>query len=145
MVECIPGVTAACSGAAVLGSPIGHDFAVISLSDLLTPYDLIKKRIEAAAESDLCIAIYNPSSKKRSTYLAECCDICMQYQSENLICGVVENIGRDDTKMKVMTLKELRDYTVNMFTTVYIGNSNTKVINGKMVAPRGYKAKYDNY
>lgn len=135
----VPGITAACSGAAVLGAPLIHDFAIISLSDLLTPYELIEKRLECAAKGDFSICLYNPSSKKRHDYLQRACDILLKEKSENTVCATVRNIGREGEEGQIMTLKELRDTPVDMFTTVFIGNSNTKVINGKMVTPRGYK------
>lgn len=138
-IEVISGITAACSGAALLGAPLIHDFAVISLSDLLTPYELIEKRLECAAMADFCICLYNPSSKKRHDYLMKACDIVAKHRSLETVCGIVKNIGREGEEYKVMTLKELRETQVDMFTTVYIGNSNTKVISGKMVTPRGYK------
>ncbi|WP_294351417.1 precorrin-3B C(17)-methyltransferase [uncultured Clostridium sp.] len=138
-VEVIPGITAASSGAAVLGAPLIHDFAVISLSDLLTPWEKIEARLDCAAKADFVICLYNPSSKKRHDYLQKACDIMLRHASENTVCGVVRNIGRDGESMEVMTLKELRDKQVDMFTTVYIGNSQTKVVSGKMVTPRGYK------
>lgn len=138
-IEMIPGVTAACGGAAVLGAPICHDFAVISLSDLLTPLEKIKKRLECAAQSDLVICIYNPSSKKRADYLRWACDIVLTYQSPETVCGIVRNIGRDGETFRVMTLAELRETQVDMFTTVYIGNSSTRESQGKMITPRGYE------
>lgn len=138
-IHIVPGITAACSGAAVLGAPLIHDFAVISLSDLLTPMELIEKRLEAAAMGDFSICLYNPSSKKRADYLMKACDILMKTKSEETVCGIVRNIGRDGQEGKIMTLRELRDTQVDMFTTVFIGNSQTKNINGKMVTPRGYR------
>ena len=138
-IEVISGVTAACSGAALLGAPLIHDFAVISLSDLLTPLDKIFNRVEAAAAADFVICLYNPSSKKRSDYLRQACDIVLKYRSPNAVAGIVRNIGREEESAQVMTLSQLRDTQVDMFTTVFIGNSQTKVINGKMVTPRGYK------
>ena len=138
-VEIIPGVTAALSGGAVLGAPLTHDFAVISLSDLLTPWEKIEKRLELAGEADLCIALYNPSSHRRSDYLRKACDILLRHVSPETVCGVVRNIGREGEEYKVMTLQELREYQADMFTTVFIGNSQTKAINGKMVTPRGYR------
>ena len=135
----IPGVTAATGGGAVLGAPLIHDFCLISLSDLLTPCEKIEGRLLGASKADFVICLYNPSSKKRSDYLAKACDLMMQYKSEDTVCGIVGNIGRDGESFKVMTLKELRDTSVDMFTTVFIGNSQTKVINGKMVTPRGYR------
>ena len=138
-VKVIPGVTAALSGGAVLGAPLTHDFAVISLSDLLTPWDKIEKRLELAAEADLSIALYNPSSHRRSDYLQKACDILLRHASPETVCGIVRNIGREGEEYKVMTLRELREYQADMFTTVFIGNSQTKAINGKMVTPRGYR------
>ena len=134
----IPGVTAALSGGALLGSPLTVDFAVISLSDLLTPYELIQKRIRCAAQGDFVICIYNPSSKKRSGYLKEACQIIMEHRGPETVCGVVRNIGRDGEEKKILTLKELCDYQADMFTTVFIGNSATTVKEGLMVTPRGY-------
>ena len=138
-VEVVPGVTAALSGGAVLGAPLTHDFAVISLSDLLTPWDKIEKRLELAGEADLSIALYNPSSHRRSDYLQRACDILMRHVKPETVCGVVRNIGREGESYQVMTLKELRDYKADMFTTVFIGNSQTMEINGRMVTPRGYR------
>lgn len=138
-VEIISGVTAAIGGAAVLGAPLIHDFAVISLSDLLTPWEKIEKRILAAAEADFVICLYNPSSRKRHDYLQKACDLVLKFQPEDLVCGTVEQIGREGEQRKIYTLKELRDTTVDMFTTVFIGNSQTKIVNGNMVTPRGYR------
>jgi precorrin-3B C17-methyltransferase len=135
----IPGVTAALGGGAVLGAPLIHDFCLISLSDLLTPMEKIEKRLQAAAEADFCIVLYNPSSHKRKDYLQKACDILLQYRKPDTVCGIVENIGRDGETSRVLTLGELRNTDVNMFTTVFIGNSQTKNLNGKMVTPRGYK------
>lgn len=135
----IAGVTAATGGAAVLGAPLIHDFCLISLSDLLTPWEKIETRLLDAAHGDFVICLYNPSSKKRHDYLQKACDLMLKYKSEETVCGIVGNIGRDGETEKVMTLKELRDTQVDMFTTVFIGNSQTKNINGKMVTPRGYK------
>ncbi len=137
-VEVVSGVTAAISGAAVLGAPLIHDFALISLSDLLTPWEKIKKRLQNAAEADFVICLYNPSSRKRHDYLQKACDLILQYQSKDTICGIVEQIGREGEKMKLYSLEELKDTPVDMFTTVFIGNSQTKEINGRMVTPRGY-------
>lgn len=137
--EIISGVTAATGGAAVLGAPLIHDFCLISLSDLLTPWEKIEARLLGAAKADFVICLYNPSSKKRHDYLQKACDLVMQYQSEDTVCGIVSQIGREGQCGKVMTLKELRDTQVDMFTTVWIGNSQTKELNGKMVTPRGYR------
>lgn len=137
-VEVIPGVTAATGGAAVLGAPLIHDFALISLSDLMTPWEKIEKRLLCASEADFVICLYNPSSRKRHDYLQKACDLMMQHKSPETVCGTVQSIGRDGQTMRVMTLKELRDTQVDMFTTVFIGNSQTRNINGRMVTPRGY-------
>jgi precorrin-3B C17-methyltransferase len=135
----IPGITAANSGAAVLGAPLNHDFCVISLSDLLTPWEKIEKRLIAAAEGDFAIAIYNPSSHKRKDYLMRACDILLRVIEEERPCGFVENIGREGTRAVTCTLKELRETQVNMFTTVFIGNSGSELVNGKLITKRGYQ------
>ena len=137
--EVVCGITAACSAAAVLGAPLIHDFAVISLSDLLTPWEKIEKRLRLAADADFVICLYNPSSKKRSDYLQRACDLVLQHQSPETCCGYVRNIGREGEQATLCTLSELRMAKVDMFTTVIIGNSQTKVINGRLVTPRGYK------
>ncbi len=135
----IPGVTAAISGAAVLGAPINHDFCLISLSDLLTPWEIIEKRLRAAIEGDFAIALYNPSSKKRKDYLKKACEIMLEAGAdEKRACGYVENIGRIGTNSRVCTLKELMNAEVNMFTTVFVGNSKSEIICGKLVTKRGY-------
>ena len=138
-VEIVPGVTAASSGAAVLGAPLMHDFAVISLSDLLTPWEKIETRLRCAAEADFSICIYNPSSKKRADYLKRACDIILGQTKEDRVCGIVSNIGREGQNARVLMLSELRDTRVDMFTTVFIGNSQTKRIGERMVTPRGYR------
>ena len=137
--EIISGVTAATGGAAVLGAPLIHDFCLISLSDLLTPWEKIEKRLLAAAEADFVVCLYNPSSRKRHDYLQKACDLMLRYKSEDTVCGIVNHIAREGQSEQVMTLRELRDTQVDMFTTVFVGNSQTKEIGGKMVTPRGYK------
>lgn len=138
-VKIIAGVTAASSGAALLGSPLTCDFAVISLSDLLTPAETIEKRLEHAAAADLCIVLYNPSSKKRADHLKRACEMIMKYRKPETVCGTAKNIGRDGEESRVLTLAELYETETDMFTTVFVGNSETKIINGRMVVPRGYK------
>ena len=138
-VEVIPGITAACSGAAVLGAPLISDFTLISLSDLLTPWEKIEKRLDLASQADFVICLYNPSSFKRHDYLQKACDIMLKNQSADVPAGIVRNIGREGEEYEIMTLAELRDAQVDMFSTVIIGNSQTEVINNKMVTPRGYK------
>ena len=138
-VQIIPGVTAALSGAAVLGAPLGHDFCVISLSDLLTPWDVIEKRLRSAAEGDFAICLYNPASKKREDYLRRACDIVLRRRSGDTLCGWVKNIGRAGQEHRLLTLLELREEKLDMFTTVFIGASTTREIAGRMVTPRGYR------
>ena len=140
-VEIIAGVTAATGGAAVLGAPLIHDFALISLSDLLTPWEKIEKRLLCASEADFVICIYNPSSRKRWDYLRKACELMLQHKSPDTVCGIVSNIGREGESMQVMTLAELKEMQVDMFTTVFVGNSQTMEIDGKMVTPRGYRTE----
>ena len=137
----VPGITAALSGAAVLGAPLIHDFAVISLSDLLTPWETIEKRLRAAGEADFAICIYNPSSKKRADYLARACDILLESRKPENACGWVRNIGREGQEAKVLTLAELRNEQVDMFTTVCVGNCSTRIAGGRLITPRGYERK----
>ena len=134
----VPGVSAVLSGAALLGAPLMHDFAVISLSDLMTPWATIEKRLRAAAAADFVICLYNPSSHKRKDYLARACDIVLEAASPETVCGVAQNIGREGENIRTMTLQALRDAQVDMFSTVFIGNSQTRIIGGRMVTPRGY-------
>lgn len=138
-IEVVPGVTAALSGGAVLGAPLTHDFAVISLSDLLTPWEKIEKRLEMAAAADFCIALYNPSSIRRADHLRHACEILLRHASPETVCGAVRNIGREGERMELMTLEEMKNYSADMFTTVFVGNSQTRVIDGRMVTPRGYR------
>ena len=136
--ETVPGVSAVLSGAAILGAPLMHDFAVISLSDLLTPWEKIEKRLLSAAEADFVICLYNPASHKRRDYLNRACELVLRYASPETVCGIARNIGREGEKTRILTLGELKDAEVDMFSTVFIGNSETRIINGKMVTPRGY-------
>ena len=138
-IEIIPGITAATGGAAVLGAPLMHDFAVISLSDLLTPWEQIEERLEAAAKAGFVICLYNPSSKKRADYLQKACDIFLKYRRPDTICGFVKNIGREGETYQILPLEILRETAVDMFTTVYIGTEKTMELKGKMVTPRGYR------
>lgn len=142
-VEIVPGVTAAVGGAAVLGAPLIHDFAVISLSDLLTPWEKIQNRILAAAEADFVICLYNPSSRKRRDYLQKACDLILRCRRESTVCGIVSRIGREGEASKICTLRDLRETQADMFTTVFVGNSQTRVVDGRMVTPRGYSIGAD--
>lgn len=138
-IEVIPGVTAALSGGAVLGAPLIHDFAVVSLSDLLTPWEKIEKRLLAAAEADFAICLYNPSSRKRKDYLRRACDLLLRFRGPETVCGSVRNIGRPGQSVQVCTLAQLRELETDMFTTVFVGNSQTRELGGHMVTPRGYR------
>ena len=138
-IEVVPGVTAAISGAAVLGAPLMHDFCVISLSDLLTPWETIARRLRCAAAGDFSIVLYNPRSKKRPEHLRRACQILLEEKSPDTVCGWVRNIGRAGQTHGVVTLGELGRMELDMFTTVFISASSTKVIDGRMVTPRGYR------
>lgn len=138
-VEVIPGLTAACSGAGLLGAPLTHDFAVISLSDRLTPWEKIEKRLALAAQADLSIVLYNPASHGRPDHLHHACDILLQYLPESRVCGIARMIGREGESRRILTLGQLRDAEVDMFCTVFIGNAMTKELAGNMVTPRGYR------
>ncbi|MCM1258695.1 MAG: precorrin-3B C(17)-methyltransferase [Roseburia sp.] len=138
-VQVVPGVTAALGGGAVLGAPLIHDCCLISLSDLLTPWEKIERRLLAAAEADFVICLYNPSSKKRKDYLEKACDLLLIHKREETVCGLVKNIARKGESWRILTLKELKETQVDMFTTVFIGNEATRETGGKMVTPRGYQ------
>lgn len=137
-IEVIAGVTASSAAAAILGAPLMHDFCNISLSDLLTPYDKIMKRVSAAAEADFIVCLYNPRSKGRVGHLREAADRIMAVQGPEVPVGLVKDAGRDGQTTKICTLGTLDEDFVDMTTVVVIGNSQTKVIAGKMVTPRGY-------
>ncbi|MEA5136029.1 MAG: precorrin-3B C(17)-methyltransferase [Candidatus Fimivivens sp.] len=139
--EVIPGVTAAQSGAALLGAPLMQDYAVISLSDLLVDWAVIEKRLHGAGVGDFAVVLYNPGSKKRTDHLRHACDILLQYRGGDTLCGVAENIGREGECTKLMSLSALRDFSAGMFCTIFIGNDRTVEIAGKMVMLRGYEAK----
>lgn len=138
-IQVVPGLTAACSGAALLGAPLTHDFAVISLSDRLTDWGKIEQRLHAAASADLSIVLYNPVSKGRPDHLRKACDILLQHLPEDRICGIARQIGREGEGREILTLKQLRDAEADMFCTVFVGNAMTEIIAGEMVTPRGYK------
>ena len=138
-IEEVCGVTAAVSGAAVLGAPIGHDFCVISLSDLLTPWDLIEERLRCAARGDFIVCLYNPKSKKRIEHLGRACEILLEEKSPDTVCGWVKHIGRSGQESNIVALSALAGEPVDMFTTVWIGSSKTQVCGGRMVTPRGYE------
>lgn len=137
----LPGITAAISGAAVLGAPLMNDFCVISLSDRLTSWETISRRLRCAAEGDFSLCLYNPASRTRKDHLRRACDILLEHRAPDTVCGWVRNIGRDGQEKKLLTLAELREETVDMFTTVFIGCEATRRIGGRMVTLRGYEGK----
>lgn len=138
-IEVVPGLTAACSGGALLGAPLTHDFAVISLSDRLTAWEKIENRLECAAKADLSIVLYNPASHGRPEHLQRACDILLRSLPEDRPCAVARNIGREGQARRFYTLKELRCADADMFCTVFIGNEMTRMIGDNLVTPRGYR------
>jgi precorrin-3B C17-methyltransferase len=141
--DVIPGIPALCAGAALLGAPLMHDFAAISLSDLLTPWDKIEGRLKAAAQSDFVIVLYNPKSKRRKTHLERAQQIIMRHRAGQTPVGIVTRAMRDGEQVRIVSLKDLHTAEVDMQTTVFIGNSTTRTYAGFMVTPRGYSGKYD--
>lgn len=138
-IEIAAGVSALNSAAAILGAPLMHDFAVISLSDLMTPFELIKKRVKLAAEGDFVIALFNPKSKSRVTHINEVQKILLEFRAGSTPVGIVTNAGRVDEHKIISTLENFVDEEINMFTLVLIGNSQTFVKSDYMITPRGYK------
>lgn len=138
-IETVPGVTAASAAASVLGAPLMHDFAVISLSDLMTPLELIMKRVDCAGQGDLIVCLYNPKSKKRTGYVEQAAEILMRYRKAETPVGIVRNAGRAGEEKCLTTLGELKDAKIDMFSVVIIGNSQTYIRDGRMITPRGYQ------
>jgi precorrin-3B C17-methyltransferase len=138
-VEIVPGITAACSAAAVLGAPLAHDFAVVSLSDLLTPWSAIEKRLALATEADFVLCLYNPASRSRGDHLRRACDAVMRGRGGDTPSGWVRNAGRREQTHKILNLSELREEKLDMLCTVVIGSSETRILGGRMVTPRGYR------
>ena len=142
-IEVIPGITAANAAASIVGAPIMHDYVTISLSNLLTDWELIKKRLELAAQGDFIISLYNPKSKGRTTQIVEAQEIMLKYKSKDTPVAIVRNAGRETEEYEITTLEKMLDSEINMLTIVLIGNSNTFVKKGKIVTPRGYEKKYE--
>lgn len=138
-IDTVPGMTAASTAASVLGAPLMHDLAIISLSDLMTPIDLIMKRVDCAGEGDMIVCLYNPKSKTRTKYLSDAQQILLRHRSPETPVGIVRNAGREDERAQITTLGDLDKADVDMFCIVIIGNSQTYVSNGRMITPRGYR------
>lgn len=138
-IEIIPGISAFNSSASILGASIMHDFASISLSNYLTPWEIIEKRLRLAAQADFVIVLYNPKSKERPDSIRLAQNILLKYKSEDTPVGIVKNASRNGQNITITTLKEINNHEIDMTTTVIIGNEKTYVINGKMITSRGYK------
>jgi precorrin-3B C17-methyltransferase len=141
-IEIIPGIAALNACAAVLGAPLMHDFAAISLSDLMTPWELIEKRLQAAAMADFVTVLYNPKSKKRTEQIVRAREIMLEHRDPQTPVGIVSGATREHESVCLTTLEEMLDQEIGMQTTVIIGNSATFVFQEKMITPRGYSAKY---
>ena len=141
-VEVIPGIPALSAAAALLGAPMMHDFCVISLSDLMTPWDVIQARVEAAASADFVLVIYNPRSKKRHWQLGEALNIIKKYRDKQTPVGIVRNAMRKEQSVRITDLASLDESLVDMLSILLVGNSRTRDLGGKMVTPRGYLEKY---
>ena len=140
-IEVVPGVTAALSGAAVLGAPLMHDFAVISLSDLLTPWEVIERRLDCAGAGDFVVCLYNPMSRRRRDHLARACAILRKHRPGTTVCGWVKNIGRAGEERRLLTLEELEGSRWICSPPCSLAPPSTRMLSGRMVTPRGYEAK----
>jgi precorrin-3B C17-methyltransferase len=141
--EIIPGVTAACSVGAILGAPLNHDFCSISLSTLLTPWEAIEKRLEAAAAADFVTALYNPKSARRDWQIVKAQEIFLKHRDPKTPVGLVKSGWREGELVVKTTLDEMADQEIGMLTTILIGNSQTYYFKNIMLTPRGYRGKYD--
>ena len=140
-VEVVPGITSTIAGAALVGAPLMHDQAIISLSDLLTDWEVIKKRIDCASQGDFAISLYNPKSKGRTEQIVEAREIMLKHKLPTTPVALLRHIGRKEENYTLTTLKEFLNFEIDMFTIVLVGNSNTYVKDGKMITPRGYEKK----
>lgn len=143
LIEIVPGIPALAAGASLLGAPLTHDFAAISLSDLLTPWEVIARRLNAAALADFVIVLYNPKSKRRKEHLTRAQEIILQHRSPKTPVGVVVSAMRSQQEVTIIPLKDLHEAVVNMQTTLFVGNSTSAVYGSFMFTPRGYAVKYD--
>lgn len=141
-VEIIPGLPALSAAAAMLGAPLMHDFAVVSLSDLMTPWKVIRKRVIAALEADFVLVIYNPRSRKRTRQLEEVLALLMKHRGDTVPVGIVRNAARAGQEIRVLAAKNVDPSTVDMLTVMVAGNSQTRILGKRMVTPRGYMEKY---
>jgi precorrin-3B C17-methyltransferase len=141
-IEVVPGIPALCAGASLLGSPLTHDFAAISLSDLLTPWELIEQRLEAAAKADFVVVLYNPKSKKRTWQLEKAQQVFLKYRNKNTPVGIVVAAMRENQDIQIVALRNLHEAYVDMQTTVFIGSSTSSRYMDFMITPRGYNKKY---
>ncbi len=142
-VEVVPGIPALCAGAALLGAPLTHDFAVVSLSDLLTDWQTIEARLEAAAKADFVIVLYNPKSKRRADHLSRAKGILLRHRAPETPVGIVTGATRDNQRVQIASLAELDDVEVDMQTIVFVGSSASLRYLDFMVTPRGYARKYE--
>ena len=143
-VEVVPGVTAMSACASILGAPITHDFAAISLSDLLTPWQVIVRRLEAAASADFVIALYNPKSGRRIRQIVEAREILLKYKNPQTPVGIIKSGLREGQHRVLTDLEHMLEYEIGMLTTILIGNANTFTYKGLMITPRGYRSKYED-
>lgn len=142
-VEVIPGITALSACASLLGAPLMHDFASISLSDLLTPWEMIRRRLEAAAAADFVVALYNPRSSKRVRQVEEAREILLAHRAPETPVGIVKSAMREGETVVISTIEKMLTHPIGMLTTILVGNSQTRLVSGRMVTPRGYRNKYD--
>ena len=140
-VEVVPGITSTIAGAALVGAPLMHDQAIISLSDLLTDWEVIKKRVECASQGDFVISLYNPKSKERVKQIVEAREIMLKYKLPTTPVALLRHVGRKEENYTLTTLEDFLNFEIDMFTIVLVGNSNTYIKDGKMITPRGYEKK----